>query len=256
MAAPTFTNPEIVVTKDGQPWTTGTATLSSELTFTSKGNGVYATDTKLTLAPTTGTAGDAIPLTISFKVTERTYEFAGAGTEENPYVVDSALALYHLSKKVNSATNYTGKFFKQTKDIDMSGMDWTPIGITSKRGQPDNSKSFKGTYDGGNFRIKNLVVDKTDTYAVGLFGSVKGGTVKNVIIDKSCSFRAGAYVAGVIGAARDTQIGNCSNEAAVYATGSVKDVYSSGAYAAGIVGYSDYKVDIIDCVNYGDITLA
>ena len=252
MAAPTFTNPEIVVTKDGQPWTTGTATLSSELTFTSKGNGVYATDTKLTLAPTTGTAGDAIPLTISFTVTERSYEFAGAGTEADPYIVDSAVALYQMSKS-NMVRNSARKFYKQTADIDMTGVNWTPIGSSSNRGQPDRYDSFKGTYDGENFRIRNLVLNNKDLWAVGLFGSVKDGTVKNVVIDKSCSFFAGGYVGGVVGAAQSAVIENCVNEASIGGTGTIKGNYSSRAYIGGVVGYPYNNVTMTDCFNYGDV---
>ncbi len=249
MMAPTFTAPEIVIAKaDGSAWTNGTATLSSALTFTAKSTGVYTTDAKLILAPAEGTEGDTIPLAISFTITERAYTFQGTGTADDPYIVDSPLALYQMAKNT-MVRNSSGKFYQQTKDIDMAGVPWTPIGgITISYGNVriDTNNTFKGTYDGGNFKISNLVVDDLSANAQGLFGTVTGGTVKNVTMDSTCSIRAEAFSAAVVGMADGATIENCRSYATVYA-----NVFR--AESGGIVG-STSSSTIRGCTNYGSVT--
>ena len=99
--------------------------------------------------------------------------------------------------------------------------DFTGIGKT-------NSKSFKGTYDGGNCTVSNLTIDTTDNYA-GLFGIVgNGGTVKNLNVDNA-DITANNVVGGLVGESYGT-ISNC--------TLTNSSITSKGNYAGGIVGIS------------------
>ena len=250
LMAPTFTAPEIVITMaDGSAWTGGTATLSGALTFTAKSTGVYTTDAKLVLAPAEGTGGDTIPLAISFTVTEKAYTFQGTGTQDDPYIVDSPLALYQMAKST-MVKNSSGKFYQQTKDIDMAGVPWTPIGGTKESSgstRIDTSNTFKGTYDGGNFKISNLVVDDLNAVGQGLFGSVTSGTVKNVTMDSTCSIRAKAFSAAVVAMTNGATIENCRSYATVY-------VNAYRAESGGIVGSSGGSTTIRSCANYGSVT--
>lgn len=250
LMAPTFTAPEIVITMaDGSAWTGGTATLSGALTFTAKSTGVYTTDAKLVLAPAEGTEGDTIPLAISFTVTEKAYTFQGTGTQDAPYIVDSPLALYQMAKST-MVKNSSDKFYQQTKDIDMAGIPWTPIGGTKESygsTKIDTYNTFKGTYDGGNFKISNLVVDDLEAVGQGLFGSVTKGTVKNVTMDSTCSIRAKAFSAAVVAMTDGATIENCRSYATVYV-----NVYR--AESGGIVGSSTGSTTIRSCANYGSVT--
>ncbi len=249
LMAPTFTAPEIVIAKaDGSAWTNGTATLSSALTFTAKSTGVYTTDAKLILAPAEGTEGDTIPLAISFTATEKAYTFQGTGTADDPYIVDSPLALYQMAKSTMVKSS-SGKFYRQTADIDMAGVPWTPIGSAKESGgstRIDTYNTFKGTYDGGNFKISNLVVDDLNAVGQGLFGSVTKGTVKNVTMDSTCSIRAKAFSAAVVAMTDTATIENCRSYATVYV-----NVYR--AESGGIVGSSTSST-IRGCANYGSVT--
>ena len=250
LMAPTFTAPEIVITMaDGSAWTNGTATLSSTLTFTAKSTGVYTTDAKLVLAPAEGTEGDTIPLAISFTATEKAYTFQGTGTADDPYIVDSPLALYQMAKSTMVKSS-SGKFYRQTADIDMAGVPWTPIGSTKESNgstRIDTYNTFKGTYDGGNFKISNLVVDDLNAVGQGLFGSVTKGTVKNVTMDSTCSIRAKAFSAAVVAMTDGATIENCRSYATVYV-----NVYR--AESGGIVGSSTGSTTIRSCANYGSVT--
>ena len=69
----------------------------------------------------------------------------------------------------NQETANNGRYFptavyKQTADIDLSGVNWTPIGLNSEI-------PFMGIYDGDGYDIKNLTINCGDNYA-GLFGCV------------------------------------------------------------------------------------
>ena len=87
-------------------------------------------------------------------------------------------------------------------DIDMSGQAWTPIGNASTNMTP----AYTGTFDGAGYTIRNL--STTSDYA-GLFGGIRGGTVKNLTLENpqiSGSQDAGGIV-GLLSA--DSMMENC-----------------------------------------------
>lgn len=83
-------------------------------------------------------------------------------------VITAHNQLKALARMVNSGKNsMTGKTIMLSASIDLSGIDWTPIGTAEN--------PFKGTFTiMGNHSISNLPND--------LFGVVEGGTVKSVTI--------------------------------------------------------------------------
>ena len=247
MRAPTFTAPEMIITgNDGAAWTGGTATLAGDLTFTEESTGLYTTEATLTLAPAEGTAGDTIPLNIRFVVHEKEYTFQGSGTEEDPYLVDSALALYQMSQKVGEDEQYDGKHWKQTANIDMSVLDkMDPIG---------GSDGFIGHYDGGNFTIDNLHIESRLTY-VGLFTIIKTNSlVENVVLGENSVISGtvkGGYLGGIVGEVGSSSVvKNCVN----YATILGKHAYdwSKSGKTGGITGSLGGRA--IGCKNYGRVT--
>ncbi len=93
------------------------------------------------------------------------------------YEISDAQDLVVLANYVNATENISiGKTFKQTQDIDMSRIsNFTPIGSLS------GYYSFQGTYDGDGHTISGLTVSKVSG-DIGLFGTVRGATVRNVIL--------------------------------------------------------------------------
>ena len=91
------------------------------------------------------------------------------------YAINSVEDLQALATYINGGNNGSGKVFKLTTDIDLSGVDnWTPIGNTG-------STSFYGTFDGGGHIISNLT--STGNSRNGLFGTVNdSGVIKNVTL--------------------------------------------------------------------------
>lgn len=144
----------------------------------------------------------------------------GNGSGDDPYKIATASQLAYLAEQVNAGTDYTGKSFTLTDNLDLAVRDWTPIGSFN------NDKPFRGTFDGGNCTIYGLKVDLTSMYA-GLFGAVDGGTVRNLKIEDaevSASSCAGIICGYAYGNAK---ISGCE------VSGKVTVVYQ---YAGGVVG--------------------
>ena len=88
------------------------------------------------------------------------------------YTVTSAEGLKNLAELVNNGD--TDINITLDNDIDLSDINWTPIG--------DYYNRYTGTFDGGNYTITGLTVTGSNEYA-GLFGRIgSGGTVKNVVL--------------------------------------------------------------------------
>lgn len=149
----------------------------------------------------------------------------GTGTQEDPWLITSREDLTALAEFVNSGDakefdaedagvgNYYGYYFKQTRDIDLAGDEWEPIGYSG-----GEDIYFAGNYDGDGHRITNAVsTGKTDPkgYATaGIFGWVAFGSVENLHV-KNVNFMANgqnnySYVGGIASVCYGASIKNCS----------------------------------------------
>lgn len=149
--------------------------------------------------------------------------FKGTGSESDPYLIETMQDLINLAKGVNTqAQKYTGKFFKQTSDIDFAGSTATyrPIGLSA-------TAYFDGTYDGNGKSISHLTIDRGGSDYTGLFGYAgANSTIKNVNVVGCKLTTHGKYCGGVIGNMLG-RIENCHASATIYTD---KD------YAGGIAG--------------------
>ena len=119
-------------------------------------------------------------------------------------------------------------------DIDLSDIDWTPIG--------DYYNRYTGTFDGGNYTITGLTVNQTREN-VGLIGCIgSNGTVKNVKLENVNITGDGYFVGGVAGTNYGT-IENCSVDGTLT---------NNRHYLGGVVG-NNYG-SIIGCSSSGTIT--
>jgi hypothetical protein len=110
----------------------------------------------------------------------------GEGTKSSPYIIASANDLINLSKMMrpgNRERRYANAYYMQTKDVDLGGMVWAPIGFYDE--DRDISRigedAFSGSYDGRGHEIRNMRIDIDEfafsntfkhSLAQGLFGSV------------------------------------------------------------------------------------
>lgn len=131
------------------------------------------------------------------------------------------------------------KSYIQEADLYLGGIEWTPIGV-------GYSDPFKGSYDGGNFKIHELTITQTETGTqyTAMFGGVDGAVLKNITI-ASGEVHGFRYVAALVArAAGNAVIENCHNYARV-----IGDANSTAGLIAQGLG-----VNVTDCVNYGEVS--
>ena len=129
-------------------------------------------------------------------------------------------------------------------DIDMTGVDWTPICQTvSYHSSEATDTGYSGTFDGKGHTISNLTVTgiSGDTYSYGLFGTVSG-TVKNLGM---------VNYTYTMGSAPDARAGSIAGQ--VLTGGTITNCYSvghtvttNGNIAGGIAG-CNYGGTISNC---------
>lgn len=175
----------------------------------------------------------ALPFDLTFPAGQTQEGFKGAGTADDPYLIENAADLFALSDSVNNSIRqdttikyvraYEGKYFKQTANINMKGYRFTPIGGS------DDYFRFAGTYDGGNKTIQNLDVETGSRGYCALFGAVDTmGVIKNVKMDSPRS-KAQYYYTGTVAAFCMGTVDNCS----------VSKASVSGQYCVGgVIGYA------------------
>ena len=157
----------------------------------------------------------------------------GSGTQEDTYKIYTIEDLVELSNRTNDATNpktFEGQYVELMNDLDFqkdssyakadrtdfgdvngdgtvealkteltTGNGFMPIGKTSEL-------AFKGTFDGNNYTISHLRVERNAKY-VGLFGN--SITIQNLTI-KDSYIKGNECVGGIIGIAKKT-VFNCKN---------------------------------------------
>jgi uncharacterized repeat protein (TIGR01451 family) len=98
-----------------------------------------------------------------------TTTLSGEGTEQSPYLIANFADLEHF--RGLSGADCRAAHYRQTAHITFEGAAWT-------RG---SAGTFKGTYDGGGFRIDGLKIEGNTT-GEGLFVSSEDATIKNLTI--------------------------------------------------------------------------
>lgn len=181
----------------------------------------------------------AMLLTLMMALGVTTLSWADTLTEsaDGKYHISAAAELKEFATMVNNGNTFEGKTVVLDGDIDLADEEWTPIG-----NRKDDTKQFKGVFDGQNHTVKKMKITNCTDYGA-LFEAIKGAEVKNVTVEGAV---AGKSVAGVVAqAGAGSKIINCVNKATV--TGSEK--------AAGIVvKIEGDRVTVEGCRNEGAVT--
>ena len=161
--------------------------------------------------------------------------FQGAGTESDPYLISSEADWIILANKVNSGNSFSGKFFRQTANIN----------VTTMVGNSSESKPFSGTYDGDG-KTLNLSLN-TSTPHTAPFRLIANATIKNVVTTGTVH-STDNHPSGLVGTTDGTcTIQNCLVSANV----------GGAQHSGGIVGHSMHaNISIIGCVYSGTLTPA
>ncbi|MDP6584491.1 MAG: GLUG motif-containing protein, partial [Anaerolineales bacterium] len=172
---------------------------------------------------------------------------SGSGTSGDPYQIATLENLNWISQSSDSFDDY----FIQTADIDAAstsswygGAGFFPIGVASPY--------FTGTYDGDNYLITNLYINKPYIVWNGLFGAmISGAVVKNLgLIDVNITVRAISEVddrdgGGLVGLNLSSTVTNC------YSTGSIT---SDGDGDIGLLIGINNGGTVSKCYSSGTVT--
>lgn len=144
---------------------------------------------------------------------------AGATVTLDITVSDINYAITTPDDLVNMKYDLAGDFTLEN-DIDMSGVEWTPVG------------EFTGTFDGKGHYIKNLTYNDPDKGEVALFSTTRNAEIRNLGM-MNANLVGNANVATVVGRAYGGIIENCA---------------AVGSYIEG----NDHVASIVGDVNIND----
>ena len=179
-------------------------------------------------------------------------ETSGDGEKGSEYIITKPRHLRNVSK-------YLDKNYKQTVDIDLTGIDMAPI--STELVNNTYNGNFTGVYEATKgdiidtgtgrsseqYKIKNWTLNKSSNTNCGLFASIGAeGIVRNVCIE-NVVIKAKAKVGAIAG--------NCSGKIISCHTtgneGSISTAATTDAeiYLGGIVGYLTEKGEVSYCSN-------
>ena len=156
--------------------------------------------------------------------TDGTYGVQYKPLEDNAFVISTLHELEAFRDAVNAGNDFAGQTVVLSAGVDLNPTRainiWEPIGT--------QANPFKGTFDGGDHTISNLVVDG-ENY-LGLFGKTNGATIKNVKIN-NVTINGVSYLGAIVGMGYTGIIDNC------HVTGDVK---IAGNYMVGGINGQGY----------------
>ena len=161
---------------------------------------------------------------------------AGSGASGDPWQIYTPAHLEALADFVNAGNGSatSGVYYKMMNNINLSNYsNWEPIGNNN----PDDvSRRFQGHFDGNNYAVQNLTINRPSEDFIGLFGYVDGypnpASIKNLGME-DCDIVGQSRTGSLVGHSALSPISNC------YATGIVSGVQ----YTGGLVGSSSSYID-------------
>lgn len=144
-------------------------------------------------------------------------------------MIDGIYHIYNADglKAWASDTDVLNKDVILEKDIDLTGVEWTPVGS-------DMNTGYAGEFNGNGKFIYNLTINSTESN-VGFFGGLAaGGTVHDVkFANAQVTANSGGAYAGVIAGYSMGKIESCN----------VRSSQVTGHYAGAIVGNNSVQVN-------------
>ena len=177
------------------------------------------------------------------------------GVEEWDLVIRDIDDLLRFAAMVNAGNTFAGETVLLDADINLAGLNWTPIG--------NDTNYFCGNFDGQDHIISNMTINVNTPDAnqfVGLFGGVKKATIKNLTMTNVNIDVVGAKVraAAVVGIAHSNSE-NRTDAAINFENITVNgckinaEAKSGSALIGGVVGYC-YPANLAN-INVSGLTI-
>lgn len=180
-------------------------------------------------------------------------------TSDITLAVDWTVKIYTAEDLLKMGTYLNGDFILMN-DIDLSGVNWNPIGT--------NSAPFTGHLDGNGHKISNLTIDTsnyTNRSSFGLFGYISFATIEDLVIEDfefTSENIEKTYYVGALAGIDLTDLSSSTSEESL-----IKGITTSGSYvvakqsssypvyAGGLFGKVSFEI-ISNCKNFISITNA
>ena len=205
----------------------------------------------------------------SFRPAESATKFAGGdGSVERPYLISNVRQMCNMKSVL---TPYKMIYFALTSDIDLQGIEWTPLNDKA------DEYSLWITLDGRGHVIRNLTTSHSCYF--GSFFGVLCGTCRNVGFENVnifCNGYGAGAIAGYLGHSAYSQpsivedcyatgkvwgqcyagglVGNIGNKSVLNRCYSDVDVISVNSYAGGLVGKIRAPFVMESCYSSGSVS--
>ncbi len=131
------------------------------------------------------------------------YDWAGSGTQGDPFIISSTTDLDLLSTRVNNGTStYNGVYFQLANDL-TNGLayDYSTLGATESNYTAigNSSHQFDGHFNGQNYTISGIRIYNANAAYQGLFGHTGNNAVLENIRLSDASITAKTIVGGIAG---------------------------------------------------------
>ncbi|MBC3797718.1 hypothetical protein [Acetobacterium tundrae] len=154
-------------------------------------------------------------------------------SEKEVIELSTAQQLFKIAVKINEGDKIFAKVrYLLVNDIDLKNKKWTPIGV-------DENNPFSGTFDGGGYCIKNLLVNDKDLEYAGFFGVIRDAVIVNLGIEGVV--KKGKYSGGLVGVNDGSSINCCFANCEI----------TSSQFPGGLVGKNNGEIR--HCVVFGKI---
>jgi len=193
-------------------------------------------------------------------------DWAGTGEYGDPYIITTPSQLDLLAQRVNSGTEYEGKYFKLGNDIAYSHTTaWNDTNSTENNytaigkytydydENEDYFYYFQGDFDGDGHTISGIRIYKDGTNVIdkyqGIFGMTGGRANIHGITLADARITGYDYTGGIVGKNNGGTITDCHVAATVAIHAIYDDTYEHG----GIVGYN-YDGIVSHCTSSATLT--
>lgn len=199
----------------------------------------------------------SIVVTAPDGTTQKTYTVTITRNEAVPkhITISTADELMDFASKINDGTyvvdTTVDMLVELTADIDMSGYNWVPIGISV-------TQYFAGTFDGNDHTISNLKMSNDKAYGsyLGLFGVTEGDILDVNVTGEFYDLSSGTpryYFGPVVGFTNGNVIG-CTTNFTVQGEGGELRGYPVGGVVGYIYGPDEMPLKLENCISYTNIS--
>ncbi|TVQ50824.1 MAG: hypothetical protein EA362_01420, partial [Saprospirales bacterium] len=155
-------------------------------------------------------------------------DFAGGtGTESDPYLVANAVHLDNVRLHLDANFLQINDISLDTLDF-QEGIGWNPIGNCNNDLE---GETFTGSFNGNNFEISGLFINRSDSIPSGLFGCTQNATFINMNLT-DVSISSAYWSGGLLG-------NNLQGNATLIDSVNISGDFNLGNFSGGLAGQGD-----------------